>query len=258
MSPTLFDHFFADIPLKEKTDLNFYEMQIYSQNGEDGIIGAIFKKIKTTNRFFVEFGVGSGRECNTLLLFAQGWKGLLMDLGYSNPKIGLYQEIVTAENVNFLFKKYQVPLEFDLLSIDIDRNDFYVWMALNYRPRVVVIEFNGTLGPLEDKVVLYDPHAPWDFTNYFGASLLALYKLGRKKGYSLLYADRRGTNLFFIREDVLKQTNAQFKNINQVKKIYRPVCPGYANDPLNRPYTSSAQLFKNSESISLFENSLFE
>lgn len=250
MLPNLFDLLFADIALKEKTDLSFYEMQVYSQNGEDGVIGAIFRKIKTTNRFFVEFGVETGGECNTLLLYAEGWKGLLMDLGYSNPKIGLYQETVTAENINALFKKYQVPLEFDLLSIDVDRNDFYLWMALNYRPRIVVIEFNATLGPSKDKVVLYDPHAHWDFTNYFGASLLAFYKLGRKKGYSLIYADRTGTNLFFIKDDVLKQTNAQFKNINQVKKIYRPLWQGFANDPLNRPYTSSAQLFKDSSTFS--------
>ncbi len=252
MLTNMFDHFFADVTPEEKTDLSQYEIQIYSQNGEDGVIGAIFKKIELTNRFFVEFGVENGIEYNTRLLHTQGWRGLLMDRGFSNPEIGLYQETVTAENINSLLEKYNVPLEFDLLSIDIDSNDFYVWMALNYRPRVVVIEFNGMFGPSEDKVILYDPQASWDCTNYFGASLLALYKLGRKKGYSLVYADQKGVNLFFVRDDVLKQTNAQFKNINQAKKTYRPLLMRHTEDPLKRSYTSSTRIFRNFKSLSCF------
>ena len=54
----------------------------------------------------------------------------------------LHKEFVTAENINRIFEKYSVPFQFDLLSIDIDYNDFYLWNALDakYTPFVVVID----------------------------------------------------------------------------------------------------------------------
>ena len=143
--------------------------------------------------------------------------------------------------------KYQVPKEFDLLSINIDYNDFYIWHAigLEYRPRVVVIEYHATHLPSEDKVVIYDPNGRWDTTNYFGASILALYKLGFQKGYSLVYADERGVNLFFIRNDIIDSLNEKFENINNPLKLYK--LPrygqgpngGHTHDPLNRPWAGS-------------------
>src|SRR5438094_892724 len=62
------------------TDLTRYERTVYSQNGEDGILQAIFARAGTTNRFFVEFGVGDGRQCNAAYLARRkGWTGLMMD-----------------------------------------------------------------------------------------------------------------------------------------------------------------------------------
>ncbi len=173
-----------------------------------------------------------------------------MDGGYQNSSINLQQEFITAENINQLFSKYNVPDEFDLLSIDIDFNDFYVWKAISarYRPRVVVIEYNAKHLPSEDCVVLYDPMACWDKTNYFGASLLALYNLGKEKGYSLIYADTRGVNLFFLRDDLVEKSEVHFLNINDVTKIYNPprygAGPngGHVQDPLNRGFIGSQLL----------------
>jgi len=50
--------------------------KVYSQNDEDGIIQEIFKRIGTTNRTFVEFGVETGVETNTTKLLLEGWRGL--------------------------------------------------------------------------------------------------------------------------------------------------------------------------------------
>ena len=52
---------------------------MFSQNGEDGLIAEIFKRIGTTNRYFVDFGSSDGFENNTVLLLRQGWGGLWID-----------------------------------------------------------------------------------------------------------------------------------------------------------------------------------
>jgi len=204
---------------RELCNLNLFEQKIYSQNGEDGILKTIFYKIGTTNKFCVEFGVGGGGECNTrYLIEKQGWNFLQMDSrGKSTSSIK--KELITAENVNSIFKKYKVPKQFDLLSIDIDFNDYWVWQAIQgYSPRVVVIEYNASIPPTRSEVVRYDPHARWDGTNYFGASLLALEKLGKAKGYTLVACERRGVNAFFVRDDLIK---GHFK-VRSASEIYKP------------------------------------
>lgn len=229
----------------EEVDLSLFEKRYFSQNGEDGVLEKIFELIGADSKYYVEFGVEGGYECNTRYLRQEyGWMGLMMDAGNENPVINLHREYITAENINDLFRKYRVPTKIDLLSIDIDYNDFHVWKAIEgrYTPRVVVIEYNATHLPDEDKIVFYDPQTFWDGSNYFGASILALYKLAREKKYSLVYAEKMGVNLFFIRDDVLQNCSFTFKNVNDVEKIYR--YPRYGSgpngghpaDPKNRPY----------------------
>jgi hypothetical protein len=164
----------------------------------------------------------------------------------------LYKEFITAENITSLFDKYNVPHDLALLSIDIDYNDFYVWKALDakYQPAVVVIEYNASFPPNEDKVVKYKPFYCGDGTNYFGANILALYNLGRSKGYSLVYVEQSGVNLFFIRDDILEKKNLKFKDMNDVEKLYRfPTYGkgpngGHAEDPRKREFVASSDLLK--------------
>lgn len=235
-------------------DLTIYEKKIYSQNGEDGILLKVFDLIGTTNKYFVEFGVENGFECNTRFMREYlSWQGLMMDGRYSNPLLNLQQEFITAENINDLFEKYDVPEEFDLLSIDLDYNDFYIWLNLSekFKPRVVVIEYNGSHPWYEDKVAIYHPFAVWDLTNYYGASLLALDQLGKSKGYTLIYAENNGVNLFFIRNDIYQKHPFCFKNVNELEKIYRKpkygLGPngGHTQDPLYRSYTSAKSILEN-------------
>ena len=131
--------------------------------------------------------------------------------------LDIKNERITAENIENLFQKYQVPENFDLLSIDIDYNDFWVWKAISkFHPRVLVIEFNSSVPPTESKVVPYDPDAQWDGTNYFGASLLALKNLSLEKNYTLLGCDSNGVNAFFCKSDLVKN----FK-IKDIEDLYR-------------------------------------
>ncbi|MBX3718246.1 MAG: hypothetical protein KF898_01200 [Parachlamydiales bacterium] len=231
--------------LRLEIDLSQYEECVYSQHGEDGVIKKIFELIGTESKYYVEFGAADGQWIsNTKRLREQeGWQGLLLDSGHDNPSINLHRAFITAENINDLFALYNVPHNLDLLSIDIDFNDFYVWNAINenYRPKLIVIEYSGKHLPHEDKIVIYDPNGSFDGTDYFGASILAFYNLGRKKGYSLVYAEKNGVNLFFLRDDLIEQHNLEFKNRNDVGKLYRPN-NAHRHDIKNRPFVSSNEI----------------
>jgi hypothetical protein len=191
--------------------------KVYSQSDEDGIIQEIFKRIGTTNRTFVEFGVETGVECNTVKLLIEGWKGLWIDGSAQHiaamennfaPRVAsgqlrLRENIVTAENINALIEQGNITGDIDFLSVDIDYNDYWVWKAITIvRPRVVCIEYNATLRPPMSLVVPYEPTRQWDGTNFFGASLEALVRLGREKGYRVVGCNYTGVNAFFVREDV--------------------------------------------------------
>lgn len=194
-----------------------YGFKVYSQCDEDGIIQEIFNRIGTSNRTFVEFGVEAGQECNTVKLLVDGWHGLWLEASSAfvaqirtnfrafldDRKLTVNEAFVTAENINSLLERGDITGEIDLLSIDIDYNDYWVWKAITaVNPRVVAIEYNATLHPPLSLVVPYDPKRGWDGTNYFGASLAALVQLGRSKGYRVVGCNFSGTNAFFVRDDV--------------------------------------------------------
>lgn len=233
-------------------DLSQYEQNIYCQNGEDGVTIKLFELFCPTSKYYVEFGGYDGYLLSNTRYFREheGWSGLLMDGNHEDLSINLQKEFITAENINELFEKYNVPYDLDLLSIDIDFNDFYVWKALDekYLPKVIIVEYNATHLPHEDKVVYYDRSFMWDGTNYFGASILAFYRLGKKKGYSLVYADKIGVNLFFVRNDLIEEANVHFLNINDVEKLYQApnynTGPngGHPQDPHGRPYLASYEI----------------
>lgn len=197
------------------SDLNAYERRISSQNGEDGIIAEIFDRIGTTNRTFAEFGVEDGSECNSAYLAREcGWNGVFIEADpqriaalaarYAGKPVRIVEAFITAENITSLFAKHAVPRDLDLLSIDIDGNDYWIWEALGeYRPRVVVIEYNPTHPPPERWVMAYDAAHRWKRDGYYGASLSSLEALGARLGYALIGTNRSGVNAFFVRDDLL-------------------------------------------------------
>jgi hypothetical protein len=200
---------------RNPSKLVHYENQVFSQNGEDGIIAEIFKRIGASSKVFVEFGVGNGLENNTAFLLTQGWQGCWIEGNaglvegirrhfrkpLSSQQLKVLQSFITAENIVELFSTLKVPEAFDFLSLDIDRNTYQVWKALaQYKPRVVAIEYNGSFLPDAKWVAEYDPARTWNGTTYFGASLKSLELLGRELGYVLVGCDFTGINAFFVRE----------------------------------------------------------
>lgn len=213
-------------PPRSLFDLERCERRVSSQGGEDGVLEAIFARIGTTDRHCVEFGCGDGVQCNTAHLRQQGWTGLLMDGAAAPGDAGaaIHAAWITAENIEGLLDAHAVPSAPDLMSIDLDGNDYWVWRAIRRRPRVVIVEYNANLGCDEALTIPYDPGHRWDGTDFYGASLPALARLGRERGYTLVYCTQAGVNAFFVRDDVLAADGAG-EAPPPLAAIYRP--PNY-------------------------------
>jgi hypothetical protein len=236
-------------------NLQLFENKIFSQNGEDGITLKLIELIynnENENKYFVEFGVENGVECNTRVLREKcNWKGLQMDGGNNNDIINLKKEFITKENVLEIFEKYNVPNHINVLSVDIDFNDFYCLNQIltKYTCDIIICEYNATHLPNEDKIVIYDKNGCWDGSNYFGASLLSLVKLANFYNYSLIYCEKRGVNCFFVNNNIINKSQNTFLNFGDVHKIYRKPDYGYgpngghAQDTLNRKYISFEEAF---------------
>jgi hypothetical protein len=194
-----------------------YGFKMFSQNDEDGIIQEIVRRIGPAGRTFVEFGVQNGFQCNTAKLLIEGWRGLWIEANagavaqmrkhfksfLADRALTLVQGRVTAENINAILADAGVTGEIDMLGIDIDGNDYWIWKAIEVvRPRLVVIEYNASLCPPLSLVVPYDPARTWLGDNYFGASLEALVRLGAAKGYRIVGCSFAGVNAFFVRDDL--------------------------------------------------------
>jgi len=221
---------------KNNFNINKFGIKIYSQNDEDGIILYIFKHIGIKTKKFVEIGVENGTECNTTNLLKNfNWKGIQIEGSkklYNDAKIQLKKILekkknnlkllnifVTKKNINQILKK-NCGKEIDLLSVDVDGNDFWIWKAINcVKPRLVIIEYNSFFGSNISATIKYNSKFSWNHRNnksYYGASLKALEKLGKQKKYILVGVDKNGVNAFFVRNDLAKYINLKSKKTEEI------------------------------------------
>ncbi len=230
--------------LDQRTAFRLHESKTFSQNGEDGILLHIFETIGTQDRRFFEIGVQDGRECNSANLSLEfGWGGVLVegDSGYSQKAAQYYDRhpharpgqvkvlnrFVSAENINAVVAEGGLTGEIDLVSIDVDGIDLWLWKALDrVKPRVVVMEYNAYYSWDKAITVKYEPdfsrYAKHPSGYYFGASLAALKKLGETKGYALVACDSKGVNAFFVRKDLAQ---GKFRDLPP-EEAYYPLTSG--------------------------------
>lgn len=189
--------------------LDQHASNIVSQNGEDGLLAEIFRRIGPRSRCCVEFGAWDGKHLsNTWALWHEsGWSAVLIEGDRERflqleqsvtpfPGVRAVHAFVSAtgpNNLDSLLAQQGIPPDgVDLLSIDIDGDDYHVWSSLAaYRPRVVVIEYNPTIPPELDLVQRRG--------EYFGASAAALTRLASEKGYGL--AACTATNCIYVHRD---------------------------------------------------------
>jgi hypothetical protein len=191
-------------------DLNVYAKSVYSQAGEDGILEKLFSTLKIEKGWCCEFGAGDGFSIsNTYKLRKEGWSSVLIE-GNTKYELSLntlknnntysFINFISCENgerLDEILSKTPIPVNFDLLSIDIDGNDLYIWKSLkNYRPKVVIIEYNNCYPSSSSLTIEYDKNHRFDNDSYYGASAGALVKLAHELGYKLV-GFTLGLNLVF-------------------------------------------------------------
>jgi len=195
--------------------------RVFSQFEEDGILLFILSVIGMRNKTFIEIGSDDGINSNCAnLVLNFGYHGLFLDGNPKSIKRGkrfyskyphpwMYQPTfkcakVKAENINELVEEAGLKGEIDLLSIDIDGNDYWIWNALEtVSPNIVIIETHIEFG-MRDIVVPYDPNYfyPGKHPVYHGASPIAMVKLAKKKGYRLVGANQLGFNFIFVKNEL--------------------------------------------------------
>jgi hypothetical protein len=203
----------SSAPAGGPIDLSTAERQVFSQFGEDGVIEKIFEIIEPTTKYVVEFGAYDGVTGSNArnLVVNHGWSSYMIegDPARAKQMVAAYKDypsVVTQEawvypgNIEILFEDAKVPKDFDLLVIDIDSNDYYVWRAIHdYRPKVVMIEAHPNFPPPELMVIDFHPMNYWDGGDYGGASAQSMYNLAKKKGYELIYCmGGMSPNVFFV------------------------------------------------------------
>ena len=190
-----------------------YQKNIFSQNGEDGVIEEILNRLgKNSDKSSCEFGAWDGihlSNCYNLILsksfkglFIEGDKKKFIDLkkNLETKNTILVNKYVTCEGPNSLdniLESNNFNIDFDFLSIDIDGNDYHIFESLiKFKPKIIVIEFNPTIP--NDVEFIQEKN---DKINQ-GSSALSILKLAKKKGYNLICATH--CNLFFV-EETFKQ-----------------------------------------------------
>jgi hypothetical protein len=149
-----------------------YKSDMTSQNGENGIIQEVITRIwdKPFAECFgraIEFGAPTKQYCSNIFPLGEKWSKYYYDISPNEP--GITKVEITPDNVNYIIRDCEV------LSIDIDNNDYNVWAAYNESPDIVIIEVNSSVPPPIEMIPTGS-----------GSSYMSMLHLGLSKGYFLL------------------------------------------------------------------------
>jgi hypothetical protein len=189
---------------------------IFSQNGEEGLLQEVLKRLKLESGNAVEIGANNGIWLSNTawLIKEKGFTGLMVEADYDlweqccknwqgNDKVRTTCSMVNPNNINAF-----VDTTCDVLSIDVDGIDYQIFQAMEAKPKVVIIEIDSSIPPDADR-----------FNSEGGAGYLPMVKLGIGKGYFLLchtgnlvFVDNQYKKLFpEIKGDGLKNAADYFR-----------------------------------------------
>tara|TARA_B110000259_G_C13993539_1_gene393523 strand:+ start:866 stop:1525 length:660 start_codon:yes stop_codon:yes gene_type:complete len=202
---------------------NFYEQynyNIYSQNGEDGVIEELLNRLNITNGWVCEFGAWDGKHLSNTFNLVKNKQFKAIFIEGDNDKyndllktVNEFSTIVpikayvdyndTQHSLDNLLKNTDIPNDFDILSIDIDSFDYQIWKSVKaYKPKIVIIEINSSVKVNDSQ---------WIHTQnrYQGTGFKPTYDLGIEKGYKFVL---HTGNMFFVREDLFDKLDITYDN----------------------------------------------
>jgi hypothetical protein len=203
------------------------EFKVFSQFGDDGIIQYLTSNLELRHRTFVEFGVEDYLESNTrFLLQKDNWSGFVMDASrecidrlwnapfFWRHDLTALAVFISRENIRQLLRDNTREWGgLDLLHIDLDGNDFWIWKEIDVNPAIVIVEYNSTFGIDRGITIPYAAdfqRSKAHFSNlYWGSSLKALYLLALQKGYDFIGCNSAGNNAYFVRHDMMNERVAK-------------------------------------------------
>ncbi|MFH0795606.1 MAG: hypothetical protein V2A65_00935 [Candidatus Omnitrophota bacterium] len=188
----------------------------YSCFLEEEVIKKYLQQMALKNNFVVDIGASDGvTMSNTYFLYRNNWRGAAIEFTdekftklsiiYKNsPNVNLLKVKATPDNVRYLLKSCFTPLDFSLLSLDIDSYDYYVLDAIlvEYRPSLICVEINEKIPPPIKFTVFYDPNHIWAKDHFYGQSISQLYSLCKKYEYDLV--ELHYCNAFLIPKEINK------------------------------------------------------
>jgi hypothetical protein len=219
--------------LSDSSVMLAYRRNVFSQNGEDGIVSELLRRLgSNVNKWFVEVGAWDGKVLsNTYNLVKDGWKGVNVECDYNKFRELLktcaqhpgqmipIQAFVDAGNSKLDdLLPAEVPLDFDLLSIDIDADDYHAWECMTkFTPKIVIIEINSNYAPGQH--LIHDPiRDPKGGSPTSGTSFTSMLELAGRKGYSLVV---HTGNMVFLRTELME--TVQLKTPDDVGSLFLPV-----------------------------------
>lgn len=197
---------------------NQYARDVFSQNGEDGIVEELFRRLDISSGYVCEFGAWDGVYLsNTFNLIQKGFKGVFIEgdkdkfqdllktcKNYPNIiPINAYVDYEGENTLDNLLQKTDIPSDFELLSIDIDSFDYHVWRSLKlYNPKIVIIEINSGISTNNEEHI----HTP---DKYQGSAFRPTFNLGIEKGYKFVC---HTGNMIFVRNDLFDKLNIHYNH----------------------------------------------
>jgi hypothetical protein len=214
------------------------EVRVFSQWGEDGILNYLLDLAEISKPRIIEFGAGNFSECNSRFpaeyrnasVYAIDMrKDLLsnvnsLDINWKNHIYPVVDFITPSSAISHLEKANRLLGGVDVLSMDIDGNDYWVLNSLNLTEiEILVCEYNPLYGPKRSCTVTRDDkfdrtlvHTSW---LHFGMSLRASINLMEKNNLIFVGTNRVGNNAFFVRDRIAKKIPFDIPNIHDLNKF---------------------------------------
>lgn len=233
-----------NILAEQKAKLSDFAYNKYSEYGEDGIVQQIFEIIGVDSKVCLEVGAGEGPSGSNIahLWRNLGWQAILIEgdpirleklepslKGFSNctlVKAYIEKNTRLGSTIDSIVQDLGVDT-LDLLSLDVDGNDYHIFESLQIRPRVIIIEFNHTIPYYRDVYQQYADQS-WDI----GCSVAALQRMGKQKGYELVAVTN--VNALFVERIYFDQFSAFETSIEKLfhTQYLKNIILSFSGDPI--------------------------